>query len=205
MLFWKQEKFTYINHVSYYVILQLFSSYRIHFCWSLYTNSKNGVTCFELTDSSITDAKPSVSLWRGTKGIENLRAHKRVKIDPTRLTCPPTEAFSRVGFSKICMAYISLFHFQNSNQCPLAFPLSPALPARSAALTYSRLTQFSGSSHAAARLCGAGGADRLSGRCVAELHHGGLSSKHSQHQMLACLSPLPFLLWRLSYGCECLC
>lgn len=60
------------------------------------------------------------------------------------------------------MAYISPLHFQNSNQCPLAFPLSPALPVRSAAPTYSKLTQFPGPSNASALLCGAGEADRLS-------------------------------------------
>ncbi len=60
------------------------------------------------------------------------------------------------------MAYISPLHFQNSNQCPLAFPLSPALPVRSAAPTYSKLTQFAGPSNASALLCGAGGANRLS-------------------------------------------
>jgi len=90
------------------------------------------------------------------------------------------------------MAYISPLHFQNSNQCPLAFPLSPALPVRFAAPAYSKLTQFPGPSKASALICGAGGADRLSWWASALLSSttGDRTQHFTQHQMLLYLSPL---------------
>lgn len=116
--------------------------------------------------------KPKIDrLEIGVKaGIKRPRADTGVKTD--QLTCSKRTFSTALNFSKICMTYISPLHFQNSNQCPLAFPLSPALPVHSAAPTYSKLTQFAGPSNASVLRCWWNKQALVVGFWAAKLHHG---------------------------------